>query len=430
MILRTDIGGVNLDSIRDLFDSILEYRRTPGNEDHFLILFKSDVGEAFRNMPLHPLFQIKQISTIDGLRHVDHNCTFGSRASPSCWCAFMSLVMWIVDRIINIPHVKTYVDDAFSFDKFGNVIWYENYKCYLPTKQTRLLQLWDELNIPHQRSKQEYGPTLTLIGFHVNPNTMTITMPADAKRDLILYLEKFIEGALRGKRHELREFQRLAGWVNWSLNVYPLLRPGLSNCYAKMAGKTQTKAQMYVGKQLTQDLNWLIRHLRASDGIHVYKTLSWDPHRSDVTIYADACQSGMGLYVPHLSIGFYSPVTKERPTDGIFFFEAVAVCSALHWSSTLAPAPRKLTIFTDNMNTVNIFGSLRATPVYNPILKSSVDIRIQFDIDLQVLHVPGELNTVADAISRSNFEYAASLVPNLIIHTFQPPRDALGAAKK
>jgi hypothetical protein len=197
-----------------------------------------------------------------------------------------------------------------------------------------------------------------------------------------------------------------------------------------MAGKTQTKAQMYVGKQLTQDLNWLIRHLRASDGIHVYKTLSWDPHQSDVTIYADACQSGMGLYVPHLSIGFYSPVTKERPTDGIFFFEAVAVCSALHWSSTLAPAPRKLTIFTDNMNTVNIFGSLRATPVYNPILKSSVDIRIQFDIDLQVLHVPGELNTVADAISRSNFDYAASLVPNLIIHTFQPPQDALGAAKK
>jgi hypothetical protein len=430
MILRTDIGAVKLDSIQNLFDSILEFRRIPGNERIQLLLFKSDVAEAFRNMPLHPLFQLKQISTIDGQRHVDHNCTFGSRASPSIWSAFMGLVMWIVDRIINARHIKAYVDDSYSFDIAGNVLWYEHYNCYFPAKQTMLLQLWDELNIPHQRNKQEYGPTLTLIGFEVDPNAMTITMPADAKRDLIAYLENFIHAALHGKRHELRESQRLAGWVNWSLNVYPLLRPGLSNCYSKIAGKNRPKALIYVGKNMTEDLNWLLRHLRSSTGIYVYKSVTWNPHQSDLVIYCDASLRGMGFFTPQLSLAFYSDVPSNPPSEAIFFYEALTVCAALHWSSTLPQPPNTLTIFTDNTNTVNIFNSLRATPIYNPILKSSIDVRITANIDLQVLHVPGEFNTIADAISRSHFTLALSIVPHLVIQPFTPPRDALGALKK
>jgi hypothetical protein len=430
MILRTEIGTVKLDSIQNLFDSILEFRRIPGNEYTPLILFKSDVAEAFRNMPLAPLFQIKQISTIDGERHVDHNCTFGSRASPSIWCSFMGLVMWIAAFIRLLEAMKAYVDDTFSFDKAGNVLWYDPYKCYLPAKQTSLLQLWDDLSIPHQRAKQEYGPVLTLIGFQVDPNAMTITMPSDAKRDLIAYLESFLEGTRKGKRHELREFQRLAGWVNWSLNVFPLLKPGLSNVYAKMSGKTQTKAQMYVGKAVTEDLRWLLKHLRAAPGIYVYKSLTWDPHQSDLTIYCDASGVGMGFYIPSANQAYHSGLPLNTPSEGIFFFEALAVCSALHWASNLPTPPKTLTIFSDNTNSVDIFNSLRATPTYNAILKSSIDARLACDVDLQVLHVPGELNTIADAISRLQFDLARSLVPGLNILPFTPPQDALGAGPK
>jgi hypothetical protein len=430
MILRTEIGTVKLDTIQNLFDSILEFRRIPGNESVPLILFKSDVAEAFRNMPLAPLFQLKQISTIDGERHVDRNTTFGGRASPSIWCSFMGLTMWIVLYILIIEAIKTYVDDAFSFDTFGNAKWYPPYHCYLPAKQTKLLELWDELNIPHQKSKQEYGPVLTLIGFQVDPNNMSITMPADAKRDLITYLESFLMGSKQGNRHELREFQRLAGWVNWSLNVFPLLKPALSNVYAKIAGKTTTKSGVYVNKAIHEDLTWLLKHLGSASGIYVYEALSWDPHTSDLTIYCDACLTGMGFYIPTLALAFHSPVPGDPPPGAIFFFEALAVCSALHWSSTFAPRPRTLTIFSDNTNSVDIFSSLRATPAYNPILKSSVDVRVSANIDLQVLHVPGELNTIADAVSRSQFDLARSLVPGLNILPFTPPRDALGAVQK
>ncbi|PBK95298.1 hypothetical protein ARMGADRAFT_926123, partial [Armillaria gallica] len=115
----------------------------------------------------------------------------------------------------------------------------------------------------------------------------------------------------------------------------------------------------------------------------------------------------------------------------IFYFEALCVCAAIHWvANTLSPDLRKrVTIFTDNTNTVDIFNSLRATPTYNPILKSAVNVMISHCIDLRVLHIPGSENDVADALSRSQFSKAQKLVPNLIILPFKPPRDVLGASE-
>ena len=57
----------------------------------------------------------------------------------------------------------------------------------------------------------------------------------------------------------------------------------------------------------------------------------------------------------------------------------------------------------------------------------SVDILISSGIDLRVLHLAGENNNVADALSRFQNDTACALVPNLSILPFTPPRDAMGA---
>ena len=52
-----------------------------------------------------------------------------------------------------------------------------SYNRFLPTEQWKLVSLWDELGIPHENRKQERGAPLTIIGFEVDPNAMTVTMP-------------------------------------------------------------------------------------------------------------------------------------------------------------------------------------------------------------------------------------------------------------
>jgi hypothetical protein len=104
----------------------------------------------------------------------------------------------------------------------------------------------------------------------------------------------------------------------------------------------------------------------------------------------------------------------------------------------------RFVIYTDNLNTVDIFNTFRALPPYNHLLTAAVDILLHGEHELRVLHVPGVNNNVADALSRFNFTTALLLVPELKImpfqpwswsndphglSTFQPPQLSLGVAR-
>lgn len=116
------------------------------------------------------------------------------------------------------------------------------------------------------------------------------------------------------------------------------------------------------------------------------------------------------------------------PTIGIFYWEVLAVLSAFHWLlGTCLSAPQHVVIYCDNTNCVDMFSSLRASALYNPILITLVDLILFFDTQLQVVHILGAKNTIADALSRFNNDSAALLHPGLFISPFLPPHLSLGA---
>jgi hypothetical protein len=63
---------------------------------------------------------------------------------------------------------------------------------------------------------------------------------------------------------------------------------------------------------------------------------------------------------------------------------------------------------------------LKALPDYNCIVKAAVDILMDTQFQLRVLHIAGEVNDVADALSREDFMRALKLSPNLSIQGFEP----------
>jgi len=111
---------------------------------------------------------------------------------------------------------------------------------------------------------------------------------------------------------------------------------------------------------------------------------------------------------------------------------ALCVLSAIHHISNVCQPPQFscLLIYTDNDNTVTIFNTLWCLPQYNDILISAANNLIKGNLNLCILHIPGELNYVADAISGGEFNIMQQHVPGLTISTFSPPRLPLGAAKK
>ena len=431
MIERQSIAGVQLDGIKSLGDSIRKFRALHPDEflsDNPLTLWKSDVAAAYRQMPMHPLWQIKQVVNINNKFSVDRCNNFGGRASQKIWWSFISLVLWIAVFKRSLEALKCYVDDTFSFSRSGDLEFYEKYEAFWPSDQVKLLQLWDEINLPHEEDKQISGSCIPIIGFEVNPNAMTVTMSEAKRSDLIEACRSF---TVRGARKTLREFQRLQGWVNWALNVYPLLRPALCQSYHKIVGKSRPNAQIRVNNTMRAELQWFINHIAKSDGIHMLKSVEWSPYdrmASTLIAYTDASAVGMGIWLPGEHAGFQCPLPADGPKNLIFFYEALAVYSAFCLGAEYNCD--RIAVYSDNTNTVDMFSSLHAKPAYNSILMSFVDFMFNKSIATKVYYVPGKQNIIADHLSRFQNAKALQLAPKLRICSFQPPRDAMGAVKK
>jgi hypothetical protein len=241
----------------------------------------------------------------------------------------MSLVIWIAIFKVLIRFLYIYVDDSFSFDDKRDLELYAPYKKVLPGSLVKLLRLWDSIGLPHEERKQVYGPELPIISFDVDPNLMHACMSDDSRERLILALLDFTQ---RGTQRSLRDFQRLAGWMNWALNVYPLLRPGLSALYAKMAGNLESRAKIWVNRDVVRELTWVVHHLHSADGIFFFKSISWDfAHLPEdvLKVYTDASGDGIAYWFPSANLGFQSPLPGDAPTGTIFYFEALAVTAAI-----------------------------------------------------------------------------------------------------
>ena len=394
-------------------------------------VWKSDIAEAYRLMPLHPHWQIKQINTVDGLRYVDRNVPFGNSSSAAIFISFNSLVAWIARHKWGIMNLATYIDDSSGFDYENDLLPYEPYATSFPRHQTMLLQLWDELRIPHKPKKQIFGSVIPVIGITVDPNEMTLTLSAERRCDLCDALYAWaIKPVGRKSNYQLKHWQQMGGWINWALNVFPLLRPCLNNFYHKISGIHNPTRRIWVNNSVRDDLSWAARHIESASGIRMLRASDWDPVSADFTAYCDACPEGLGYWFPSPSLGFCAPTPDNPPTSAIFYLEALCVLCALQDISARVDPNSRIVIFTDNLNTVQIFNSFACLPIYNHILRRSADILIANDLDLRVLYVPGDLNIVADALSRCQFGRALDVVPNLKVSPFQPPQWTLGAAEK
>ena len=431
MVDHDQVIGYPMDNMTHMGKMLLAHHRSTTSARR-TVIWKSDIAEAYRLIPLHPHWQLKQINTVDGLWYVDRNNPFGNSGAPAIFIAFNSLVAWIAKNKRGIRNLATYIDDSSGFDYEDDLLYYAPYEKKFPRHQTLLLQLWDELSIPHKLKKQVFGPIIPVIGIDVDPNAMTLTLAPQKRIDLCDALYSWaIKPIGKSKCHyRLKDWQQMAGWVNWALNVFPLLRPCLNTFYSKMSGSHIPMRRIWVNNSVREDLIWAARHIESSSGVHILQAVSWDLDTADLVAYCDVCPEGMGFWYPSTSLAFQAPTPENSPVSVIFYFEALCVFCTLRDIATRVEPGARVVIFTDNLNTVQMFNSLACLPDYNQLLCHSVDILLAHRLDLRVLHVPGERNVVADALSRCQFSTALNAVNNLRISPFQPPRWTLGATEK
>ena len=148
------------------------------------------------------------------------------------------------------------------------------------------------------------------------------------------------------------------------------------------------------------ELAWFVEHVQQSPGLFFFKFVVWQEDsvgHSMLTIHIDASTWGLGIWFLLEKRGYQCLLPIQHPTDAIFFFKALTVCSAIHISEHF-PGVTHLLIATDNTNVFDVFASPITQPTYNPILISVVNILLRCDIDLRVVYIPGPLNHITDAL--------------------------------
>lgn len=189
---------------------------------HKIVIFKSDVLQAYRRIPMHHLWQPLQATQLPtGEFVINCNNVFGGAASGHCWWSVSALMLWIAKHEYGIEDLSDYVDNIFGWDYADNFEFYEPYKKWMPAHQVKLLQMWDNLGIPHEEDKQLFGSQLDIIGYFVDSDAMSITVPDSAQTNLDTAISCFVAG--KWPTHSLHVCQQLAGHVNWALNVAPHL---------------------------------------------------------------------------------------------------------------------------------------------------------------------------------------------------------------
>ena len=380
MIDHNKVTGFPLDNMVHFGEMLMDLeRREPGSEK---VLWKSDIAEAYRILPMHPRWQIKQANRIDGVFHIDWCDAFGGSGAGGIFISFNSLVAWIAREVKKIRYLCNYVDDSSGCSIRGDNLIYEPYGRDFPREQTILLSLWDELGIPHKPHKQIYGSPLPIIGITIDANELTLSLSDEARDALKTELDWWCK---RGRKEKLRCWYQMGGWVNWALNVYPRIRPALNNFYPKLKGRRDSTSPIWVNNSIREDFSWAIDVLDHSSGVRLLRSVHWGADEATLTIYCDACPEGMGFWYPDLKIAFYSPTPYYENPDLIFYFEALCVHSALfdaHRRTSLEENGHFI-IYTDNSNTVDIFSSFRALPPYNHLLKTAVDILNASDNDMR-----------------------------------------------
>ena len=413
MVDHQCVTGYPLDNLSHLGEMLLRKRKErPGVK---FVAWKSDVAEAYRICPMHELWQLKQVVKVEDGFCVDRVDMFGGSGSGPIFISVNSLAAWVA-KYERLLEDLVYVDDSFGIDEEGNLVWYTRYEEELPAQQAQLLSLWDELGIPHKQAKQVHGPQLMILGIMVDVNELTFTLPPESKERLS---KELAEWCRKGVRRKVKEWQQLAGWINWVLNIYPLLRPALNNIYAKIKGKDQ-EARVWANNAMREDMVWAKQRVDVSSGVRLLKSFAWEVEEATCVAKTDACPRGLAFWYPDQTLGFASHTPNETPATQIAFYEALAVLSVLNDARSRFPPESKIVVYSDNFTTVAMFNTLRALPEYNCILKAAVDILVDHGFRLRVLHVAGASNDVADALSRGDFMRALRLQPSLIIRAFEP----------
>ena len=388
--------GIDPDEYRIHYQGLshaLDHLREVGSA---ALMWKADVSDAFRTLPIHPRDLGMQAVMWLGLYFIDRFCPFGLRSAPFNFTSLMDLFLWIATTQFNIPRLIHFVDDFFQVsppDK-AHLYFY------------RFRALASLLGVPFRQDKFiEPCHQIVYVGFLIDAPSMSVSLPGDKKTRICALIDKWLQpGHRKASKHSA---QCLLGHLMHVVQVAPDGRIFCQRLVEFITKFKSSEGMHWVDSGIRSDLTWWRSFLHSWSGtIFVVPTSAW----LDLGWYTDASGAyGAGACLADGRWWALEWDDDHKSTNvnkyDIFWREMFAIWVSLRlWLHDFRG--KRLLLYCDNENCVQSLARGRA-PRHNRVndlIRLITLLKLEHSFELQVHYVPSKDNP-ADPISRLSLSH-------------------------
>ena len=362
------------------------------------LLAKIDIKSAFRICPVHPSnWHLLGIS-FKNFYFVDLCLPFGLRSSVNRFCSVSNMIMWILRNNYNVANATHYLDD-FLFAGSATTSNCLN-SINLATK------LFENLCIP--LSPEKYvapTTTITYLGITIDSQAMEIRLPDEKLVSIMAMLSRW----QKTKKCTKRELLSLIGKLSFAAKVVPSGRTFIRRLIDLSKTVSRLTHHISLNAGARQDINWWLQFLPTWNGKH--KIL--DPFITlcpDINLYTDASGSlGFGIYFNgHWISQRWPPGYETFSIQWKELFPIYVTCFI--WQRQFSG--KRLLFHCDNNAVVNIWSADSSrSPEIMSIIRKLFYIAAKNEFTVNVQHIPGTSNLLADSLSRLQVQKFLQLAP-------------------
>ena len=324
---------------------------------------------------------------------------FGLRSAPALFNHYAEALDWIMANNYG-AQLLHYLDDFLLVGPPGKDTCQE--------AMSRMLTVCDQLGIPVASEKLE-GPTtaLTFLGIVLDTSAQQLRLPPDKLEELTGLIRSWLS------RHKAtkRELLSLIGKLSFAAKVVPAGRLFLRRLLDLSTTVRKLHHHISLNAEARADIRWWDSFLPSWNGVAMFLDPEWTAADS-LQLYTDASGSlGFGAYFNGAWFrGDWQP-HQRLPLHSIQWQELFAIVAA---ASTWGHLWAGLCIHfhCDNLRIVQAWARQSAKhPDLMRLLRTLFLVAAQHSFTIRLSHLPGRLNSIADALSRNNLPLFFTLAP-------------------
>ena len=374
---NTVMGVVNAHSLPSI-DDVVHKIQEIGNG---ACMFTIDVARAYKNFRTCPLDWPLLAIRWDSDYFLDFTMPFGARASS----AHMQRVADAIVRMLALKGITSYMylDDIIAVCKD---------KATAVSQYAEARRLLHDLGLPEAVDKaQPPASRVKWLGINIDAAAGTLSVPDDKLEQVIEYAERFISKRSISRR----DLQSVLGRL---LYIAKCIRPArlfVSRLLEKLRGSR--RPHINIDASMRADLEWFKEFAQAWNGIAVFP----DSTPSKV-ILVDACLTGIGAATTRSAYA-HQVAPIQNPLENITELEAINVAVALQTFIAESDRGKRITIYCDNMPAVLVLQSGKGkNKVLLEVARAAWMVQALFQVSIEYKHIPGNMNNLADALSRAH----------------------------